>query len=48
MWHTPGEHRGYVIVWVGLACFGALGVLTAARCASAPSRARDHVPDLSL
>ena len=33
LWHTPGEHRGYIIVWVGLACFGALGMLSASRCA---------------
>ena len=48
VWHTPGEHRGYVIVWIGLACFGAVGVLSASRCATNASRSRDHVADLSL
>ncbi len=48
VWHTPGEHRGYVIVWIGLACFGALGVLSASQCATNASRSRDHVADLSL
>ena len=42
--HIPGEHRGYVVVWVGLAAFGALGILSASRCASAgPLRPRDDV-----
>ncbi len=48
LWHTPGEHRGYIIVWVGLACFGALGMLSASRCASARSRTGNHVADPRL
>lgn len=48
VWHTVGEHRGFVIVWIGLAAFGALGILTASRCASGSSRPRDDVPGRSL
>jgi MFS family permease len=47
-WHRVGEHRGFVIVWLGLAAFGALGILTASRCATGTSRTREDVPVRSL
>ena len=47
IWHTPGEHRGFIIVWVGLAALGAVGILSAARCAPERSRPTEHVSRLS-
>jgi len=48
IWHTTGAHRGFVIVWIGLAALGALGIVSAARCASETSRSGDDVPHRSL
>ena len=48
VWHTTGAHRGFVSVWIGLAALGALGIVSAARCASETSRSGDDVPHRSL